>query len=138
MPAEISSRPLNPFTFVTLVVELNTFLQTSYIEAPVSCLKLARPLLQSIHMTLRVDTVAEASTTVVRVAGRLEGEGMLELLKTCDSIEGGFVLDLSGLRSADSEGIAAIRELADGGRKLSGVTPFIRFLLNPSPTTGAD
>jgi len=89
-------------------------------------------------MTLRVDTVSEASTTVVSVAGRLEGEGIRELLKTCDSIEGEFVLDLSGLRSADSEGIAAIRELAVRAQNLTGVSPFIRFLLNPSPPTDAD
>ena len=89
-------------------------------------------------MTLRVDTASEASTTVVCVAGRLEGEGMREFRKTCDSIEGEFVLDLSGLRSADSEGISAIRELVARGQKLKGLSPFIRFLLNPSPPTDAD
>lgn len=89
-------------------------------------------------MTLRVDVLSEASTTVVSVAGRLEGGGMRELLKTCDSIEGEFLLDLSGLRSADSKGIAAIRKLADQGQKLRGVSPFIRVLLNAEPPAEAD
>ena len=89
-------------------------------------------------MTLRVDTLSEASMTVVSVAGRLEGEGMRAFLKTCDSIEGEFVLDLSGLRSADSEGIETIQQMVIRGQKLRCVSPFIRFLLNSSPPADAD
>jgi hypothetical protein len=89
-------------------------------------------------MTLRVDTASEASTTVVSVAGRLKGREVREFLKSCDAIEGEFELDLTNLRSADSEGIEAIRELMRAGRKLRGASPFIRLLLGDQPSAEAD
>ena len=81
-------------------------------------------------MTVRIDTTSEGSNTTVSVAGRVDGSGVGELLRTCQSVEGGFVLDLAGLRSADPEGIEAIRKLVLGGAKLRGVSPFIRLLLD--------
>ena len=112
-------------------MELLTWRHASFNE-------LAPLLPYKIHMTLRVDTVSEASTTVVSVAGSLEGEGVREFLKTCDAVEGEFELDLTGLRSADSEGIDAIRKLVRAGRKLRGASPFIRLLLDNQPFEGAD
>ena len=84
-------------------------------------------------MTVRIDTTSEDSKTIVSVAGRLSGLGVREFLRTCDSIDGELVLDLTGLRSAESEGINAIRELVRGGAKLRGVSPFIRLLLKDQP-----
>ena len=81
-------------------------------------------------MTVRIDTTSEGSKAVVSVAGRLEGLGVRELLRTCRSIAGEFVLDLTGLRSADPEGIEAIQKAVSGGAKLRGVSPFIRLLLD--------
>jgi len=68
--------------------------------------------------------------TVVSAIGRLEGSPVSELLATCRSIDGEFVLDLSGLRSASTEGISAIRELVCGDVTIRGVSPFIRLLLD--------
>jgi len=85
-------------------------------------------------MTLRVDAVTAGSTTNVTVSGRLEGKEVREFLRACRAIEGDFELDLTGLRSADSEGIEAIRELVRAGRKLRGVSPFIRLLLDDQPS----
>ncbi len=83
-------------------------------------------------MTVRIDTTSEDSKTIVSVAGRLEGLGVREFLRTCcNSVEDELVLDLTGLRSADSEGINAIRELVCRSAKLRGVSPFIRLLLEP-------
>lgn len=86
-------------------------------------------------MTVRIDTTAEGSKAVVSVAGRLEGPGVRELLRTCRSIAGEFVLDLAGLRSADPGGIEAIQKAVSGGAKLRGVSPFIRLLLDDQPAT---
>ena len=86
-------------------------------------------------MTVRIDTTTEGSKTIVSVAGRLEGPGVRELLRTCCSIAGEFVLDLAGLRSADPEGIEAIQKAVSGGAKLRGVSPFIRLLLDDQPAT---
>lgn len=80
-------------------------------------------------MTVRIETSAGEKKPTVSVAGRLEGLGVGELVRTCRSIEGGLVLDLSGLRSADAEGIEAIQKLVQGGARLRGASPFIRLLL---------
>ena len=84
-------------------------------------------------MTLRIDAATHDSKTIVVVAGRLADEEVREFLRACRAIEGEFELDLTGLRSADSEGIEAIRELVRAGRKLRGVSPFIRLLLDDQP-----
>jgi len=80
-------------------------------------------------MTVRIETSAGEKKPTVSVAGRLEGLGVGELVRTCRSIEGELVLDLSGLRSADAEGIEAIQKLVQGGARLRGASPFIRLLL---------
>lgn len=80
-------------------------------------------------MTVRIETSAEEKKPTVSVAGRLEGLGVGELVRTCRSIEGELVLDLSGLRSAGAEGIEAIQKLVQGGARLRGASPFIRLLL---------
>ena len=89
-------------------------------------------------MTVRIDTESDGPETVVTVAGRLVGAGASELLKTCRAIQGELVLDLNGLRSADAEGIEAVRQLVQAGRKLCGASPFIRLLLDDQPPAEAD
>jgi len=88
-------------------------------------------------MTVRIDTTSERSETVVSVSGRLEGVGVQELMRECHSIEGEFVLDLTGVRSAAPEGIVAIRELVSRSAALRGVSPFMRLLLAADPPGGA-
>ena len=85
-------------------------------------------------MSVRIETTSEGSKTIVSVAGRLVGSATHEFLRACRSTKSEFVLDLSGLLSADSEGIEAIRELVHEGRKLRGVSPFIRLLLDDQPS----
>ena len=80
-------------------------------------------------MTVRIEASAGEKKTAVSVAGRLERRGVGEFVKTCHSIEGDLVLDLSGLRSADDEGISAIQKLVQRGATLRGASPFIRLLL---------
>ena len=82
-------------------------------------------------MTVRIDTTWERSKPIVNVSGCLEDSGVQELMRACQLIEGEFVLDLTGVRSADPKGIDAIRKLVSGGAKLRGASPFIRLLLEP-------
>jgi len=85
-------------------------------------------------MPVRIETTSEDSKTIVSVAGRLAGPATEEFLRACRSTKSEFVLDLTGLRSADSEGIEAIRELVREGGKLRGASPFIRLLLDDQPS----
>ena len=80
-------------------------------------------------MTVRI---THASNTV-RIEGRLEGEAVLELHRTCREISGGLVLDLSALLSADEMGLAMLRTLAAAGVRVTGVSPYIQLLLNSAP-----
>jgi len=84
-------------------------------------------------MTVRIETSSEDSRIIVSVAGRLTDSGVHELQRTCHSIEGEFLLDLTALQSADPEGIKAIQKLVHGGAELLGVSPFIRLLLDDQP-----
>jgi len=89
-------------------------------------------------MTVRIDTASGRTETIVSVSGRLEGSGVAELMRACHLIEGEFVLDLTGVRSADPGGIDAIRELTSRSATLRGVSPFMRLLLEDQPPGGAD
>ena len=81
-------------------------------------------------MKIRIDVKSEGSDTVVYIAGRLTGVAVEQLRKACDPIKGDFVLDLSNLMFADTEGINAIREICDNGAEIRGTSPFIRLLLD--------
>jgi hypothetical protein len=85
-------------------------------------------------MSVRIETTTEDSTTIVSVVGRLTGSATHEFLKACRAIEGEFEVDLTGLLTADSEGIEAVRKLVRAGRKMWGVSPFIRLLLDDQPS----
>ena len=58
-------------------------------------------------MEIRIDITSEGPETIVRVAGRLSGVMVAQFRKTCDPIEGAFVVDLSNLLFADEAGIDA-------------------------------
>ena len=52
-----------------------------------------------------------------------------DVLAACESARPPLRLDLSGLRSADVDGIRAIRLLSETGAELHGASPYIRQLL---------
>ena len=80
-------------------------------------------------MEVRIESRVQGSTTIVTIAGRLGASGFRELRRLCRSLEGPLMLDLSGLVSANAEGLEAIRELERQGVELSSASPFIRLLL---------
>ncbi len=81
-------------------------------------------------MGIRIDHIHSGSATVVHIAGRLSGAAVAELKKTCDPIEGPFILDLSSLMFADSVGISTIQSIIDRGAHVHGASPFIELLLD--------
>lgn len=80
-------------------------------------------------MILRITTKRSGVVTVVRIDGRLRKEGVAELERVCQSIEGPFCLDLANLQSVDAEGIRAISDLEAHGVAVTGVSPYIDMLL---------
>jgi hypothetical protein len=81
-------------------------------------------------MMLRIEVRPENTRTTVSVAGRLEGQGVHELLEACNAVSGELVLDLTELRSADPRGIEAIQGLVRVDAKIEGASSFIRLLLD--------
>ena len=80
-------------------------------------------------MTVRVSSVTDGTTTTIRVEGRLTGADMPDLRAACESTNAPWRLDLSDLRSADTDGIRALRSLLESGAELHGANPYVRQLL---------
>jgi|WetSurMetagenome_2_1015567.scaffolds.fasta_scaffold04110_8 anti-anti-sigma regulatory factor len=80
-------------------------------------------------MQLRIVVSLEGSKTVVKVDGRLDAEGVPELEKVTRDKNAVLCLDLSGLRLADGEGIAALLRLQQAGAMIQGASPYLKLLL---------
>jgi anti-anti-sigma regulatory factor len=80
-------------------------------------------------LKIRISTEASQTATTVRIEGRLTGADLPDLRALCASANSPLRLDLSGLRSADDNGIQALRALAEAGAQLHGASPYIRQLL---------
>ena len=81
-------------------------------------------------MGLYIAQTHEGSTTIIKVDGRLEGEGVAELHRVCQDLTSPYVLQLTHLQQADAAGLRLINTLADAGVDLRGVSPYIALLLD--------
>jgi anti-anti-sigma regulatory factor len=89
-------------------------------------------------LAFRITTSSGEDETIIRLEGRL-GAKRVEDLKTAVQVaQGTVLLDLSGLQSADAEGVRALRSFAAKGAKLVGASPYIRQLLNETSSRGKD
>jgi hypothetical protein len=80
-------------------------------------------------MLLRISEERLGEVTVVRVDGRLVGEGVEELDRICTAALRPLRIDLSGLLQADELGLSLLRALRGSGVELAGVSPFIQLLI---------
>ncbi len=80
-------------------------------------------------MTIRISTEAGETVTTIRIEGKLTSASVPDLRAACGSANPPLRLDLSGLRSADSDGIRALRSLSEAGAELRGANPYIHQLL---------
>lgn len=80
-------------------------------------------------MTLRLTVTAREDLTVIRVDGRLAGDGVLQLEQACQAARRPVVLDLTHLATADDTGVVTLRRLAGDGVHLLGLTPYMAQLL---------
>ena len=81
-------------------------------------------------MDIRIDIKTEGLVDVVCVSGRLVASSIKQLVDVCEPIESYFVLDLSKLIFADHAGIGVIQSLREKGADISGVSPFIKMLID--------
>jgi anti-anti-sigma regulatory factor len=80
-------------------------------------------------LAFRITTETGQTATTIRIEGQLTSASVPDVRAACESASPPLRLDLSGLRSADSDGIRALRSLMETGAELHGVSPFIRQLL---------
>ena len=80
-------------------------------------------------MTIRVSTEAGEAVTTIRIEGKLTSANVPDVRAACGSANPPLCLDLSGLRSADSDGIRALQSLSEAGAELHGASPYINQLL---------
>jgi hypothetical protein len=67
--------------------------------------------------------------TAVKVDGWLDAAGVAALLEACARSPSPLVLDLTDLRDADPDGVAALLRLAASDVTIVGASPYIQLLL---------
>ena len=85
-------------------------------------------------MAFRVSTEAGDTVTTIRIEGELTSASVPDVRAACGSANPPLRLDLSGLHSADSDGIRALQSLAEAGAELHGANPYINQLLLEAST----
>jgi anti-anti-sigma regulatory factor len=80
-------------------------------------------------LTIRVSTEAGEAVTTIRIEGKLTSTSVPDVRAACESANPPLRLDLSGLRSADRDGIRLLRSLLEDGTELHGANPYIGQLL---------
>ncbi len=81
------------------------------------------------RLTIRVSTEVGETATTIRIEGRLTGADLPDMRTAYKWAKRPLRLDLSGLKSADIDGIRALRSLSETGAELHGVSPYINQLL---------
>jgi hypothetical protein len=82
-------------------------------------------------MELRISKSKIGSFSIVKVDGALTREGLCELEKVASPCRGALRLDLTELRTLDTDAVAAIQALGGGGAEIFGASPYIALLLGP-------
>ena len=85
-------------------------------------------------MTIRVTTEAGETVTTIRIEGQLTSAGVPDVRASLESVSRPLQLDLSGLRSADRDGIRVLLSLAEAGAELQGASPYVNQLLLEATT----
>jgi anti-anti-sigma regulatory factor len=85
-------------------------------------------------LAFRVSTEAGDTVTTIRIEGQLTSASVPDVRAACGSANPPLRLDLSGLRSADSDGIRALQSLSEAGAELHGANAYINQLLLEAST----
>ena len=82
------------------------------------------------QVTIRITRYTEGKAAVLRIEGLLSADTVPDLEAVCRFAEPPLRLDLSGLSSADKDGIRTLRRLSAEGAELFGASPYVRQLLD--------
>jgi hypothetical protein len=85
-------------------------------------------------MNLRLEVIREGVVSTIKIDGVLSKEGIAEFAATVRACGASPQLNLTDLRSADEEGIQAIRALREAGAKIVGASPYIALRLGTTET----
>jgi hypothetical protein len=80
-------------------------------------------------MGLRIVRVESSDGTRLRLDGELLRQALGELEKSCEGHEQPLTLDLREMRSADDESLERLLQLAAGGARLEGASPYLTLRL---------
>ena len=89
-------------------------------------------------MAFRISTASGEDETIIRLEGRLDARGVTDLTKVFQAAAATVLLDLSGLQSADAEGVLALQSFAAKGTKLVGASLYIHELLKETSSRGKE
>ena len=81
------------------------------------------------NVAIRITSNHRGGKTVIAVFGALKARHVGALERECGGAARPLVLDLEGLRSADSAGAEVLRRLGDRGAEVINASPYVRILL---------
>ena len=82
------------------------------------------------EVSFRITTHADGPITTISVEGRLSVKAVPEMRREFQRAGRPVRLDLSGLTSADADGVRELLELSARGAKVCGASAYIRQLLD--------
>ena len=82
---------------------------------------------QACAVTVLITVIERAGARCIRLAGRLTGEEVEELEQAIGDNPSAVHLELDDLRSADADGLSALRRLRAEGVALRGVPPHLAW-----------
>ena len=80
-------------------------------------------------MGYRISSAKSDQGLTVRFEGRLDAAAIPDLRAACVSADAPLRLELSGLMSADEDGVRVLRSLTGADTELMNMSPYIRQLL---------
>ena len=81
-------------------------------------------------VSFRIDALAEAGRTTIRLAGSLTVEAVPELLQAIGGEVATTLIDLSEVRSIDPVVASALRGFRERGARLVEANPYVELLLD--------
>ncbi len=80
-------------------------------------------------MSIRITTIPDSETTVIKIDGRLTQDDTGELVRIFRTVEGRAALDLTELQSVDRTSVVLLRDSIAAGMELRAASRYLELLL---------